>query len=77
MEHGATDDRLIAASMWGASKEQKYEATYPKVRSLSIAPKCVIGRRVGFVLRQDLFDRNHPNNLRSDWPGPPAQPGQF
>jgi hypothetical protein len=31
----------------------------------------------GLVLRQDLFDRNNPNNLRSDWPGPPAQPGQF
>ena len=29
------------------------------------------------ILRQDLFDRNNPNNLRSDWPGPPAQPGQF
>src|SRR5271166_2609424 len=24
------------------------------------------------ILRQDLFDRNDPNNLRSDWPGPPA-----
>lgn len=29
------------------------------------------------VLRQDLFDRYNPNNLRSDWPVPPAQPGQF
>jgi hypothetical protein len=34
-------------------------------------------RPAGFILRQDLFDRNNPNNLRSDWPGPPAQPGQF
>lgn len=31
----------------------------------------------GSILRQDLFDRNNPNNLRSDWPGPRAQPGQF
>jgi hypothetical protein len=31
----------------------------------------------GGVLRQDLFDRNNPNNLRSDWPSPPRQPGQF
>jgi hypothetical protein len=30
-----------------------------------------------FVCRQDLFDRNDPNNLRSDWPGPPAQPAQY
>ena len=29
------------------------------------------------VLRQDLFDRNDPNNLRSDYPAPPAQPGQY
>jgi hypothetical protein len=28
------------------------------------------------ILKQDLFDRNNPNNLRSDWPGPQAQPGQ-
>jgi len=41
--------------------------TSPRVRS-----------QPGFIiLRQDLFDRNNPNNLRSDWPGPPAQPGQF
>jgi len=29
------------------------------------------------VLRQDLFDRNNPMNVRSNWPAPPAQPGQF
>jgi len=29
------------------------------------------------ICRQDLFDRNNRNNLRSDWPGPPAQPAQF
>ena len=29
------------------------------------------------VLRQDLFSRNNPNNLRHDYPSPPAQPGQF
>jgi hypothetical protein len=33
--------------------------------------------RCTFVGSQDLFDRNNPNNLRSDWPGPPAQPAQF
>jgi hypothetical protein len=40
-------------------------------------PPAVDPPRSGFVLRQDLFDRNNPNNLRSDWPAPPAQPGQF
>ena len=29
------------------------------------------------VLRQDLFSRNDPNNLRHDYPSAPAQPGQF
>jgi hypothetical protein len=29
------------------------------------------------IVRQDLFDRNNPNNLRSDYHAPPAQPGQF
>jgi len=29
------------------------------------------------LLRQDLFDRGNSNNVRSDWPAPPAQPGQF
>jgi hypothetical protein len=40
-------------------------------------PSSINARTSGFILRQDLFDRNNPNNLRSDWPGPPAQPGQF
>ena len=31
----------------------------------------------GGVLRQDLYDRNNPNNLRSDWPSPPRQAGSF
>ena len=29
------------------------------------------------VLRQDLFDRRNPTNLRNDYRTPPAQPGQF
>jgi hypothetical protein len=36
-----------------------------------------IDPRPSGLLRQDLFDRNNPNNLRSDWPSPPAQPGGF
>jgi hypothetical protein len=27
------------------------------------------------IVRQDLFDRRNPNNLRTDWPAPPSQPG--
>ena len=40
-------------------------------------PSPVIGSKSHFILRQDLFDRLNPNNLRSDWPSPPAQPGQL
>jgi hypothetical protein len=52
---------------------------YAKVAPIHDARKTppTIGAARGFVLRQDLFDRNDPNNLRSDWPAPPAQPGQF
>ena len=39
-------------------------------------PPSVDARSSGIV-RQDLFDRNNPNNLRSDWPVPTAQPAQF
>jgi hypothetical protein len=39
-------------------------------------PPSIDARTSGFILRQDLFDRNNPNNLRSDWPGPRAQPAQ-
>ena len=35
------------------------------------------GIRPLVILRQDLFDRNGPNNLRSDYPAPPRQPAQF
>lgn len=54
-----------------------------RVSSLSVVwglrktPPPVDGGRCGCVLWQDLFDRNNPNNLRSDYPGPSAQPGQF
>ena len=29
------------------------------------------------VLRQDLFDRRNPANVRHDYPAPPAQAGQY
>jgi hypothetical protein len=42
-----------------------------------IAPKIDSPKSRFIILKQDLFNRNDPNNLRSDWPAPPAQPGQF
>ena len=52
-------------------------AAVPDVRKVQ-QPRPVAPVAVPFgVLRQDLFDRNNPNNIRSDWHAPPAQPGQF
>jgi hypothetical protein len=42
-----------------------------------IPPSVDRGKTTFLVLRQDLFDRNNPNNQRSDYHSPPAQPGQF
>ena len=52
----------------GVAKSETVSSLFV-VRDLRKIPGC--------VLPQDLFDRNNPNNLRSDYPGPPAQPGQF
>lgn len=40
-------------------------------------PLPSVSRKGQFILRQDLFDRRNPTDLRSDWPSPPAQPGQI
>jgi hypothetical protein len=32
--------------------------------------------RPGLIVRQDLWDRRNPSNLRTDWPAPPSQPNQ-
>jgi hypothetical protein len=49
----------------------------PPTHDVRKIPPSIDASTRGFILRQDLFDRNNPNNLRSDWPSPPAQPGQF
>jgi len=49
----------------------------PPTHGVRKIPPSIDARTSGFILRQDLFDRNNPNNLRSDWHSPPAQPGQF
>jgi hypothetical protein len=38
-------------------------------------PAYIDAHANGVILRQDLFDRNNPNNVRSDWPSPPGLPG--
>jgi hypothetical protein len=47
------------------------------VQTARKVPPPIVDVRPAGILRQDLFDRDNPNNLRSDYPAPPAQPGQF
>jgi hypothetical protein len=46
-------------------------------RDVRRIPPSIDAPAGGLILRQDLFDRNDPNNLRSNYHGPPAQPGQY
>jgi hypothetical protein len=48
----------------------------PSHEPRQVSPQSGI-KRPGLILGQDLFDRNNPNNLRSDWPAPPAMPAQY
>jgi hypothetical protein len=68
---GATLALMLATAAFSQSSSTKV-APPRDVRTTG----PVIGR-TGGILKQDLFDRNNPSNLRNDWPAPPAQPGQF
>ncbi|MBR0785143.1 hypothetical protein [Bradyrhizobium iriomotense] len=52
-------------------------AKTPRAKVVNHAPPRATICESSFVCRQDLFDRSNRNNLRFDWPAPPAQPGQF
>ena len=56
---------------------QTHQMKVAKAHWVQKSPAIVNTPRCGFILMQDLFDRNNPNNVRSDWPAPPAQPGQY
>jgi len=59
-----------------ASAQDPHAKTVP-AKDARLTPSPVISSKGHFIVRQDLFDRLNPNNLRSDWPTPPAQPGQL
>ena len=59
-----------------ASAKDPHTKTVP-THEARRTPSAVISSKSYIILRQDLFDRLNPNNLRSDWPSPPAQPGQL
>ena len=63
----------FATTAFGKSRH----SAAPPAQDATQVKRVPIWSRSGFILRQDLFDRQNPNNIRSDWPAPPAQPGQF
>jgi hypothetical protein len=64
-----------ALAMTVSASAQATRTTLAPARDAWKIPPPADRGKIPFVLRQDLFDRNDPNNLRSDYPGPPAQPG--
>jgi hypothetical protein len=68
---------LAFATSAFADAARKKVAAPPDVRQAAPLPPVGDSCRSGFVCRQDLFDRNNPNNIRSDYRAPPAQPGQY
>jgi hypothetical protein len=56
-----------------AKDTQKKVEQAPPARPINGPPDVLLPG----ILRQDLFDRNNPHNLRHDYPSAPAQPGQF
>jgi hypothetical protein len=67
----------VAASATTTVSAQNVRSKTAPARDIRRIPAQVDRGKAGFILKQDLFDRNNPNNLRSDWPDPPAQPGQL
>jgi hypothetical protein len=65
---------LSSAALAGGNRAQA--PTSPKASSVNAEAQRKILIRSP-LLRQDLFDRANPTNVRTNWPAPPAQPGQF
>ena len=51
-------------------------AIAPPTHDVRKIPPSIDARTRGFIITQDLIDRNNPINLRSDWPSPSGLPGQ-
>ena len=65
---------VLSPTSFAGSKQS--QAVAPITRANSQGYQPTTADRSGIVLRQDLFDRANPVNVRTDWPAPPAQPGQ-
>ena len=69
---------LAMATTPGIAAAKPLTKAAPTAQLRTVPPPVdTAGPRWFPIVRQDLFDRNNPNNARSDWPAPPAQPGQL
>ena len=73
----AASAAALATTAFAQAARTKVVATRGAHQATPVQVSPIIdGCRGSFICRQDLFDRNNPNNLRSDYHAPPAQPGQ-
>jgi hypothetical protein len=54
---------------------QTVETKPTRNKSVQESSPTIVSSKGEFILRQDLFDPNNRNNLRSDWPRPNGLPG--
>lgn len=66
----------VVLSTTALAKIKSAQAEAAPVQENAQVNRPVFIGKSGFILRQDLFDRLNPNNVRADWPAPSAQPGQ-
>jgi hypothetical protein len=67
---------LVVACVLGSSAfAQSVETKPTQIKSVRERSPTIVSSKGEFILRQDLFDPNSPNNLRADWPRPNGLPG--
>jgi hypothetical protein len=69
---------LAVACVLGSSTitfAQIVETKPTRIKSFQERSPSIVSSKGEFILRQDLFDPNNPNNLRSDWARPNGLPG--
>lgn len=67
----------VALATTALAKTKSTQASVVAAQYDAQVQRPVFIGRSGIILRQDLFDRRNPNNIRTNWPAPPAQPGRY
>jgi len=63
---------LVPVAAFAQAQDTRTRTEPPLAARRAPAPGDIVAPG---ILRQDLFDRRNPNNLRDDYPAPPRQPG--